>query len=63
MADTVIDDIVYDCTLLKSEHPGGEQTIQSFAGAECSWQFWKFHGEKEMEGFESGEDEEDRKQV
>jgi cytochrome b involved in lipid metabolism len=50
-ADIVIDDIVYDCTQFISEHPGGAQTIQPFAGAECGWQFWRFHGEREMEEF------------
>jgi hypothetical protein len=27
------------------------QVIESFGGAECSWQFWRFHGKKEMEDF------------
>lgn len=39
---------MYDCTDFITEHPGGEQIIRSFAGAECSWQFWRFHGVKEM---------------
>jgi hypothetical protein len=47
----VIDNIVYDCTHFLKEHPGGEQIIKSFGGAECSWQFWRFHGKKEMEDF------------
>jgi cytochrome b involved in lipid metabolism len=47
----VVDNIVYDCTDFLSEHPGGEQVIKSFGGAECSWQFWRFHGKKEMEEF------------
>jgi cytochrome b involved in lipid metabolism len=47
----VVDCIVFDCTHFISEHPGGEQIIRSFAGAECSWQFWRFHGEKEMKNF------------
>ena len=47
----MIDDIVYDCIKFISEHPGGEQIIRSFAGAECSWQFWRFHGKKEIEEF------------
>ncbi|KAE8446433.1 hypothetical protein EG329_012038 [Mollisiaceae sp. DMI_Dod_QoI] len=47
----VIDLIVYDCTEFIHEHPGGEQIIQSFAGADCSWQFWRFHGEREMREF------------
>ncbi|PVH77215.1 cytochrome b5, partial [Cadophora sp. DSE1049] len=45
----VIDNVVYDCTDFVTEHPGGEQIIKSFGGAECSWQFWRFHGPKEME--------------
>jgi cytochrome b involved in lipid metabolism len=47
----VVDNVVYDCTDFLPEHPGGEQVIKSFAGAECSWQFWRFHGTKEMEEF------------
>ncbi|TVY27267.1 putative cytochrome b5 [Lachnellula hyalina] len=47
----VVDNIVYDCTDFISEHPGGEQVIKSFAGGECSWQFWRFHGKQDMEEF------------
>jgi cytochrome b involved in lipid metabolism len=47
----VVDKIVYDCTNFLEEHPGGEQIIKSFGGAECSWQFWRFHGKKEMDEF------------
>jgi cytochrome b involved in lipid metabolism len=47
----VVDNIVYDCTNFMKEHPGGEQVLQSFGGAECSWQFWRFHGQKEMGEF------------
>lgn len=47
----VVDNIVYDCANFLQEHPGGEQVIKSFAGAECSWQFWRFHGRKEMDEF------------
>jgi cytochrome b involved in lipid metabolism len=47
----VIDNIVFDCTSFLKEHPGGEQIIKSFGGAECSWQFWRFHGKKEMKEF------------
>ena len=47
----VIDNIVYDCKYFLKEHPGGEQIIKSFGGAECSCQFWRFHGKKEMEDF------------
>ena len=47
----MIDKIVYDCTGLLKQHPGGEQIINSFSGEECSWQFWHFHGKKEMEVF------------
>jgi cytochrome b involved in lipid metabolism len=47
----VVDGIVYDCAEFIEEHPGGKQIIDSFAGAECSWQFWRFHGKKEMDEF------------
>lgn len=47
----VVDDVVFNCSTFISNHPGGQQIIQSFAGAECSWQFWRFHGKKEMEEF------------
>lgn len=47
----VVDEIVYDCTDFIGEHPGGQVIIESFAGAECSWQFWRFHGKKELEEF------------
>jgi cytochrome b involved in lipid metabolism len=47
----VIDNIAYDCTYFLKEHPRGEQIIKSFGGAECSWQFWRFHGKKELEDF------------
>jgi cytochrome b involved in lipid metabolism len=42
---------VYDCSNFVKEHPGGGQIINSFGGAECSWQVWRFHGKKEMEEF------------
>ena len=44
----VIDSIVYDCTSFASEHPGGADVLDSFRGADCSWQFWRFHGPEEM---------------
>ncbi|KAH6696663.1 fatty acid desaturas-like protein [Leptodontidium sp. MPI-SDFR-AT-0119] len=47
----VVDKVVYDCTQFIKEHPGGEQIIKSFGGAECSWQFWRFHGPKELAEF------------
>ncbi|KAH7411515.1 fatty acid desaturas-like protein [Cadophora sp. MPI-SDFR-AT-0126] len=47
----VIDNVVYNCTDFLMEHPGGDQIIKSFGGSECSWQFWRFHGSKEMEEF------------
>jgi len=47
----VIDKIVYDCTTFVKEHPGGETVVKAFAGEDCSWQFWRFHGKKEMEEF------------
>ena len=46
-----MENIVFDCTEFLKEHPGGEQIIKSFGGAECTWQFWRFHGKKEMEEF------------
>jgi cytochrome b involved in lipid metabolism len=45
----VVDNIVYDCTDFVLEHPGGETVICSFAGQDCSWQFWRFHNSKHME--------------
>jgi cytochrome b involved in lipid metabolism len=39
----VVDNVIYDCTEFISEHPGGETVIDSFAGQDCSWQFWRFH--------------------
>lgn len=47
----VVDNIVYDCTDFIMVHPGGSQVIESFAGAECSWQFWRFHGKAEMKQY------------
>jgi cytochrome b involved in lipid metabolism len=47
----VVDNIVYDCTEFINEHPGGEEVILSFGGQDCSWQFWRFHGIKEMQKF------------
>jgi cytochrome b involved in lipid metabolism len=44
----VIDNIVYDCTSFVAEHPGGSKVIEAFRGQDCSWQFWRFHGDKEM---------------
>lgn len=44
----VIDDIVYDCTQFATDHPGGSDVLESFNGSNCSWQFWRFHGKKEM---------------
>jgi cytochrome b involved in lipid metabolism len=46
-----VNDVVYDCAQFIHGHPGGDQIIKSFAGAECSWQFWRFHGQKEMGEF------------
>jgi cytochrome b involved in lipid metabolism len=48
----VVDNTVYDCTAFISEHPGGETVIDSFAGQDCSWQFWRFHSPTHMK--ESG---------
>jgi cytochrome b involved in lipid metabolism len=36
--------VIYDCTTFIFDHPGGQQIIKSFGGAECTWQFYKFHG-------------------
>lgn len=47
----VIDNVVYDCTAFASEHPGGSKVLQPFQGSDCSWQFWRFHGRKEMMEF------------
>lgn len=51
VTDIVIDEIVYDCTQFILQHPGGQEIIKSFAGGECTWQFWRFHGKKVMEEF------------
>ena len=47
----VIDNVVFDCSAFAFEHPGGENIINSFGGEECSWQFWRFHGNREMNDF------------
>lgn len=45
----VVDNIIYDCSEFLNEHPGGQQVILSFAGQDCSWQFWRFHSRDIME--------------
>ena len=45
----VIDKIVYDCTDFVWSHPGGNTVIESFRGEDCSWQFWRFHGRRQMD--------------
>lgn len=45
----VIDEVVFDCTDFVDAHPGGEAVIRSFAGHDCSWQFWRFHGRNHMQ--------------
>lgn len=47
----IIDDIVYDCTDFVHSHPGGTRVIESFRGSNCTWQFWRFHGEKDLAEF------------
>ncbi|KAE8369242.1 cytochrome b5-like heme/steroid binding domain-containing protein [Aspergillus caelatus] len=47
----VIDNVVYDCTQFQREHPGGIDVIQSFVGQDCSWQFWRFHGQEHMRDY------------
>lgn len=47
----VVDDIVYDCSEFVSVHPGGRQVILSFAGEDCSWQFWRFHSRSLMQEY------------
>jgi cytochrome b involved in lipid metabolism len=47
----VIDGVVFDCTDFISEHPGGQDVIESFRGEDCSWQFWRFHQRRQMEEF------------
>ncbi|KAL1614078.1 hypothetical protein SLS54_010009 [Diplodia seriata] len=45
----VIDAIVYDCTdFARSQHPGGSAVIESLAGSDCSWQFWRFHSAQHL---------------
>ncbi|KAH7174093.1 cytochrome b5-like heme/steroid binding domain-containing protein [Fusarium flagelliforme] len=47
----IIDDIIYDCTEFVHNHPGGARVIESFRGSNCSWQFWRFHSEKDLTEF------------
>ncbi|CEI70851.1 hypothetical protein FVEN_g673 [Fusarium venenatum] len=47
----IIDDIVYDCTEFVHNHPGGAGVIESFRGSNCTWQFWRFHNEKDLTEF------------
>ncbi|KAL2125877.1 hypothetical protein VTI74DRAFT_2369 [Chaetomium olivicolor] len=47
----VIDNIVYDCTAFAASHPGGADVLRSLGGNDCSWQFWRFHGKREMAQF------------
>jgi len=47
----VVDDVIYNCSAFVHDHPGGEQVIRSFQGADCSWQFWRFHGKQTMHDF------------
>ena len=44
----VVYNTIYDCTEFIPEHPGGETVIDSFAGQDCSWQFWRFHNATHM---------------
>ena len=44
----VVDNIVFDCTNFLHEHPGGNMVVESFAGQDCSWQFWRFHNPVHM---------------
>jgi cytochrome b involved in lipid metabolism len=50
----VVDDVVFDATDFFHEHPGGNTVIESFAGQDCSWQFWRFHNRKHMRDFGMG---------
>ena len=45
----VIDQVVFDCTEFASIHPGGHTVIESFHGEDCSWQFWRFHSQRNMD--------------
>ncbi|ETN37448.1 uncharacterized protein HMPREF1541_08439 [Cyphellophora europaea CBS 101466] len=47
----VIDNVVYDCTDFVLEHPGGQQVIMSFVGQDCSWQFWRFHRDSQIQRY------------
>jgi cytochrome b involved in lipid metabolism len=47
----IIDDIIYDCTEFVHNHPGGARVIESFRGSNCTWQFWRFHSEKDLTEF------------
>lgn len=37
----VIDEIVYDCTSLVDQHPGGKAVLESFAGKDCSCEYMR----------------------
>ncbi|KAJ4051410.1 hypothetical protein NW761_014775 [Fusarium oxysporum] len=47
----IIDDIIYDCTEFVHNHPGGARVIESFRGSNCTWQFWRFHSQKDLTDF------------
>ena len=47
----VVDEVVYDCSTWVDEHPGGDSVIRSFGGQDCSWQFWRFHNNKDMANY------------
>lgn len=47
----IIDDIIYDCTEFVHNHPGGDRVIESFRGSNCTWQFWRFHSQKDLTEF------------
>lgn len=42
---------MYDCSGFTSIHPAAQLVIDSFRGEECSWQFWRSHGKRQMEEF------------
>ncbi|KAI6760345.1 hypothetical protein HG530_009205 [Fusarium avenaceum] len=47
----IIDNIVYDCTEFIHNHPGGARVMEAFRGSNCTWQFWRFHSEKDLAEF------------
>ncbi|KAL4937850.1 hypothetical protein BDV06DRAFT_215568 [Aspergillus oleicola] len=50
----VIDNIIYDCTTFQYTHPGGSAVIRNFVGQDCTWQFWRFHSQQQLQEYGRG---------